>query len=242
MKPSKPTIIVVNVLYACCFAVLPACYKTGNEANDSSVLWNDGTNDADAKNKIDEKDSDTSTRTVTDAKTDADKKIIIRPPDVHRPVALSCEGVHSPPDPGGAENVNFGSCTQHADCTEGENGKCVARGIGMSAGYRYCAYDQCFTDDDCDKGRVCYCTPRDAARCLSVGNCQVDADCGPGGYCSPSMGSDCSGYHTIDGYHCRTPADTCVDDSDCTGSDYCNFEPYKNLWECTPINMGCAIG
>jgi hypothetical protein len=111
------------------------------------------------------------------------------------------------------------------------------------AGMMYsCTYDACLTDNDCSAGKVCYCTASTSARCFSVGNCRTDADCGPNNYCSPSMSWDCGGYRPIDGFHCHTPKDTCIDDADCTGKTYCNFNAYKNLWECTAVNTTCVIG
>jgi hypothetical protein len=117
-------------------------------------------------------------------------------------------------------------------------------GIGYSAYRYYCVYDTCATDADCDPGKVCHCSASASARCLSLGNCRTDADCGGGNYsyCSPSMGPDCSGYHYIDSYRCHTPTDACIDDSDCTGGDYCNFNDYAGRWTCTAKNMLCAIG
>ena len=56
------------------------------------------------------------------------------------------------------------------------------------------------------------------------------------------MGSDCSGYHGVGGFHCHTPLDTCIDDSDCNGTDYCDFDVYQARWHCTAINTQCAIG
>lgn len=163
-----------------------------------------------------------------------------RVPAEHRPTAVLCAEVRPASDP---VNVQYGDCKQHADCTNGSNGRCVS-GIGYMSNRFYCVYDQCATDSDCDAGKVCYCTASEAARCLSVGNCQTDADCGGGGYgyCSPSNGWDCGGYHTIDSYHCHTPKDTCIDDSDCTGRDYCDYDPVDGRWECTSPNMNCAIG
>jgi hypothetical protein len=169
-----------------------------------------------------------------------------RVPAAHRPEAASCVGVNAPPEPSGTTTM-AGTCKKHADCTLGKNGKCI-HGIGGSYNYYSCVYDSCGTDADCDPGKVCFCSPNDAARCLSVGNCRTDADCGGGdySYCSPSMGMDCGGYHTIDSYHCHTPQDTCIDNSDCTGSgsasDYCNFDAYDGRWKCQVPNMMCVIG
>jgi hypothetical protein len=134
-------------------------------------------------------------------------------------------------------------CTKHADCTAGTNGKCI-NGIGMAYYNYFCVYDECATDADCDSGKICYCTPDTSAWCLRIGDCQTDADCGnqPYSFCSPSMSSDCGGHRPIDGFHCHTAADTCFDDSDCSGSDYCNFDVYDATGKCTPTNATCIIG
>lgn len=169
--------------------------------------------------------------------------MVPRPPTVHRPTAASCVGVHSPSEPSNIVYPESSRCTKHADCTDGVNGKCVG-GIGMAGNMYSCVYDQCATDADCDAGKMCYCTAATPARCLSVGNCQTDGDCGGGpfSYCSPSMSWDCGGYRPIDGYHCHTPLDTCMDNSDCTGTDYCNFDVYEARWRCTATDRSCVIG
>jgi hypothetical protein len=166
-----------------------------------------------------------------------------RVPAFHRAEAASCVGVHSPSEPNPAYVSSEGLCMHHADCTQGVNGRCVS-GIGYAANRYYCVYDTCATDADCDVGKVCHCDASTPARCLSVGDCRVDADCGSGSrsYCSPSMGADCSGSHTVDSYRCHTEADSCIDDSDCTGGDYCDFNDYSGRWVCTAKNMTCAIG
>jgi hypothetical protein len=168
-----------------------------------------------------------------------------RVPTVHRAQALTCVGVFSPPDPSisGADDPLEPQCRKHADCTDGANGKCV-NGIGM--GYRFysCTYDRCEADADCDAGKICYCSQSTAARCLAIGNCRTDADCGNGpySYCSPSMSWDCGGYRPVDGFHCHTPSDTCMDDSDCAGTSYCNFDVYQARWKCTETDTTCVIG
>jgi hypothetical protein len=160
-----------------------------------------------------------------------------RVPLEHRETASSCAGVYSPAEP--TNVTGYSQCAKHADCTAGVNGKCV-HGIGAAGNMHFCVYDKCATDADCGSGDVCYCES-DAARCLRVGNCQTDADCG-GNYCSPSMGMDCGGYHNVDSYHCHTPADTCTDNADCTGTDYCNYDEYSGHWKCIPTNKSCMIG
>jgi hypothetical protein len=69
------------------------------------------------------------------------------------------------------------------------------------------------------------------SKCVS-GNCHIDANCGPGGYCSPSYGTQgCGG---LAGYYCHTPTDQCIDDTDCTDGGYsvCAYSSATNRWEC----------
>ena len=166
-----------------------------------------------------------------------------RVPTAHRATATSCAGVYSAPEPPSGIDAATNGCTRHSDCDEGMNGKCIT-GNGYMGRYYRCAYDNCTTDADCGSGTLCYCTTSSAAWCTYEGNCRVDADCGGGlySYCSPAMGSDCGGSHSVSGYYCHTPQDSCIDDSDCKGTDYCNFDEYKASWQCTPINNMCAIG
>ncbi len=166
-----------------------------------------------------------------------------RTPITHRATASSCAGVYSPPEPPSDRAPYVSGCTRHAECTERMNGKCT-NGTGSMDRFYYCVYDECTTDADCDSGMMCHCTASSVARCMYEGNCRVDADCGGTAYnfCSPSMGSDCGGYHTIAGYYCHTPLDSCIEDSDCIGSDYCNYNEYEARWGCTPIDNLCAIG
>jgi hypothetical protein len=99
-----------------------------------------------------------------------------------------------------------------------------------------------------------------ANSCQTTSNCRVDADCGPGGYCSPSqvnvfcfclspalcdkdsgyccIGTDCSpdycacGDACGHGYYCHTLADDCVDDGDCETGDSCNYDTVVKRWTC----------
>ena len=68
-----------------------------------------------------------------------------------------------------------------------------------------------------------------------AGNCQIDADCGDGGYCSPTQG-DCGSYTGIIAYYCHTAQDTCVNDSECIdperGPGYCMYRPELGHWQC----------
>jgi len=62
-------------------------------------------------------------------------------------------------------------------------------------------------------------------------NCQVDSDCGPQGYCSPSVGGYCGAF---DGYYCHTNGDTCVnaatDCGDCASA--CVYAPTVGHFVC----------
>jgi hypothetical protein len=184
----------------------------------------------------------TSTSTSTGVQDAGTVGIPARPPSVHRGVSTSCAGIFSPAEPPTTVSLS-GNCKKHADCTSGANGKCVS-GLGNAGNYYTCSYDACSTDHDCELGKVCYCTANDSARCLSIGNCRTDSDCNTGsyGYCSPSMSWDCGGYRPIDGYHCHTPSDSCMDDADCSGTDYCNFDVYEGRWKCTKTDVSCVIG
>jgi hypothetical protein len=69
--------------------------------------------------------------------------------------------------------------------------------------------------------------------CLT-GNCRVDADCGPGGFCSPTWDLACGQSNGVVGYYCHTPRDTCVDDIDCvdgTKAGYCAWS--VDRWRCS---------
>ncbi|MBN2525037.1 MAG: hypothetical protein JXR76_01500 [Deltaproteobacteria bacterium] len=185
-------------------------------------------------------DSDTGSISDTDSETDTGT-IDFREPEIHRPEAINCENVHSPEEPPlDAE----GNCQQHSDCTEGQNGKCVQLGIGARGYEYYCVYDTCYLDAECEQEgmNLCFCSAREEAHCFQYGNCQVDADCGDGGYCSPSSSDHCGYYRYIDGFYCHTPRDTCMDDKDCTEDEFCNFDVYRNLWNCVPYDNGCMIG
>jgi hypothetical protein len=123
-----------------------------------------------------------------------------------------------------------------SQCTSGTNGRCTAFVSGFGTNY-LCTYDACFVDSDCPGLAVCECgqamgSGRAANACLSS-NCRVDADCGPGGYCSPSY-SSCGARGGFTGYYCHTPADDCTNDSDCTQLGYwCGWQPYDAKWTCS---------
>jgi len=157
-----------------------------------------------------------------------------------RPTSLPCvsqrAAVHPTPadvscTPPGACGDIF-QCTQDSDCTQGQNGRCAS--TGPIAGLA-CSYDECVNDDGCPKGSACQCRAQsgdqDANYCTSPGTCRVNADCGVGGFCSPSQYGQWCG--TV--YYCHTPADTCLNDSDCPSEGVypgCNFDPAAQHWAC----------
>jgi collagen type I alpha len=167
-----------------------------------------------------------------------------RVPAKHRASAVAC----STDRPAGACPAANGSgapsptltCTKDGDCTAGANGRCLPLGrvVGCS-----CSYDTCTTDADCAQmGGPCVCRPdaqgvvaptTSAANMCLAGNCRVDADCGAGGYCSPTLGS-CGNYGGVTGYYCHTTKDTCVDDSDCAAKSAgdCRYNPAISGWDC----------
>jgi hypothetical protein len=73
-----------------------------------------------------------------------------------------------------------------------------------------------------------------------AGNCRVDADCGAGGYCSPSSLTFTCG-DGLAGYYCHTKADLCIDDSDCTvmptiaAIPGCVYSTTDSRWECNDL-------
>lgn len=165
-------------------------------------------------------------------------------PQSHRASATPCDHTRPSPDPGAPPvDAGFGgfiACRSHAECTSGANGRCSGNGHD---GWQ-CTYDACFSDSDCTGAvgtgtQLCECEGgfrADNNVCLG-GNCRVDADCGPSGYCSPTLG-DCGNYTGTTGYYCHTPSDECVGDTDCGGdggypNPYCAFMPTIGHWRCS---------
>ena len=101
-----------------------------------------------------------------------------------------------------------------------------------------CMYDQCTRDVDCEEGGVCECGKGLGGTnvCLNDSGCQVNADCGVAGYCSPTFG-DCGDYSGVIAYQCHTPQDECIDDADCGADEngwgsYCAYSPRSGRWQC----------
>lgn len=139
-------------------------------------------------------------------------------PAQHRPSGIPCPSargaIASSPacDPASDPSCTMAACVTDADCTAGVNGRCSHLHRGPANIRLFCTYDECASDDACASG-PCQCRPSgessEANRCENAGNCRVDADCGPGGFCSPSL---------IGFGFCSCPTlDLCVDAGDGTG-------------------------
>jgi len=172
----------------------------------------------------------------------------------HRPAAASCPsqrgaGPGSQPYPESALALDAGGCTSDSQCTAGVNGRCFPpQGVVGPGG---CSYDECFADSDCGSKTPCLCrcssTDNSANVCDYGGNCAIDTDCGPGGYCSPSW-DNCSiaapeievedNYAAPYPYYCHTAVDTCINDADCPPVDsgiasaYCAYNTQEQHWAC----------
>jgi hypothetical protein len=103
--------------------------------------------------------------------------------------------------------------------------------------------DECLVDTDCpvvDQACACAGTTFEHGLetrnlCVTAG-CHVDADCGTGGLCSPSVGNCGNGFFGIQDFECRTPDDTCGADVDCVQNGEmgsCSFLPEVGHWACT---------
>jgi hypothetical protein len=156
----------------------------------------------------------------------------------HRPVAVVCSQPRADVPltvlaqciPAEAGLCPYGECNSEADCTAGANGRCGYWSFGPPL-YGMCSYDECFSDSDCDAGLPCECRRYDAGAnmCAYAGNCRIDSDCSPGGFCSPSGSLEWCEPE----YFCHTSADTCVNDSDCSGTyGGCNFDSKSGHWDC----------
>jgi hypothetical protein len=167
---------------------------------------------------------------------DGDGQCSTREPDQHRAESVPC--ADTPRLGGGrleADAGGTGSCSTNSDCTDGANGVCSMVGREQWE----CTYDRCFSDEDCGDS-VCACDGgwRTGANVCLGGDCQTDADCGDGGFCSPSL-SDCGDFGGVVGWYCHNCEDECVNDSDCgpdprgSGlSGYCLFSPTEGHWVC----------
>jgi hypothetical protein len=183
----------------------------------------------------------------------------------HRPTPACCPAQRGPgpsgqPYPSGVASFlspDAGGCTSDSQCTSGVNGRCFPNGGLVGPGG--CSYDECFTDSNCGSRTPCLCrnssTDNSANACDLGGNCAVDSDCGPGGYCSPSDLIQTNGAvnacYGASLYYCHTASDLCINDLDCASSDAgmpttspypayaCAYDAQDNRWEC--ITTYCAL-
>jgi hypothetical protein len=121
------------------------------------------------------------------------------------------------------------------------NGRCVQNNGGPTT--CLCVWDICADDSACPAGQTCAChgSPYEFGEgnhCVPS-NCRVDADCGPGGWCSPTFSASLCGV--VGGYYCHTSRDTCVNDSDCVDGGVgfaCGFDTTVGYWSCM-FNLPC---
>jgi len=132
-------------------------------------------------------------------------------------------------------------CMFDSECTSGVNGRCE---YGHQV--TVCTYDECTTASDCKAGELCLCgsgSPTRSANTCLPSNCDVDSECGPGGYCSPTYDTSCGPFDGVVGYYCHRLADECtkdecVNDADCAnvdgggGEGYCAWDPSSSRWTC----------
>jgi hypothetical protein len=164
-----------------------------------------------------------------------------RVPMNHRPAGSACPQQRAAISPEAStctppDSSSCGACTKDSDCTQGTNGRC---GYDGPAAYLVCSYDGCFNDSDCDGGAPCQCrlssTSLAANVCLTGSNCRVDSDCGPGGYCSPSVLELCSCLSTA---LCGDSGGGCYE---YTGSGSPGLPPGPG-WTSIPCECGDSCG
>jgi hypothetical protein len=139
----------------------------------------------------------------------------------------------------------------------------MVMGACLLAAKNICTYDMCFDDSECSGG-VCTCRVDISGfggdefpalnLCAKAGNCRIDSDCGPGGWCSPyydgAGDGACKGGVDWVGWLCPTPADECCTDADCDdldcpaigcvpGRGKCDYHPSVGAWRCDTIG-GCT--
>lgn len=147
-------------------------------------------------------------------------------PNSGRPAAIACPAT-SLSDSG--LDGGIVPCKSDADCSGTDSVRFCFGGV--------CGSDQCRADSDCGKGNACACLGEALGtlggnECVPA-QCRANSDCGPDGVCAPSFSDSCG--LRVDGYHCRSVADTCNDEGDCcTNSPSCLFQPASGHWSCQP--------
>lgn len=145
-----------------------------------------------------------------------------REPLHHRTGAPACVATRTSPEPVISASTTRADCTANAQCKDGRNGRCVVARSTAS-----CVYDACTNAAECPGVAVCECA--DVNLCVASG-CLKDADCGGGGYCSPSSCATGNGAP----HFCHTTDDECIDDADCGagGVNVCRYQPGSRTWRC----------
>jgi hypothetical protein len=190
-----------------------------------------------------------------------------RAPGRHRATGATCPLARAPGKlrecpPEGSPADNPDGCLHDSECTSGANGRCVPLNAPFFTCRGTCSYDECSGDSACPAATPCECRASEtvvtANRCVGTSNCRVDADCGPGGFCSPSVvnpfcaclspalcdsSSHCyagdkevpcsCGDACGHGYYCHTGQDQCLDDEDCGAGQTCNYDRLEDRWTCS---------
>jgi hypothetical protein len=163
-------------------------------------------------------------------------------PDIHRPAEQCCPATRDPgaPDlvPGCGPDASSSRtpCFKDSDCNKGTNGRCMIfpNLPGNPSCVSECTYDECFSDVDCPGHVPCDCRAFGYGTnvCRTGSACSVDSDCGPGGFCSPTLSVVDVVTNT---YFCHRPGDVCFNDRDCPQDAYgtrCEFDGTTSKWAC----------
>jgi len=162
----------------------------------------------------------------------------IRVPSVHRSVGTICPATRGPGSICTGPGVGTAQCAKDSDCATGKNGRCSSSYGPLADCTPSCSYDACQGDSDCPARVPCECrdsaTSESSNECVMGGNCAVDTDCGPGGFCSPGVLEGLC-EHPI--YFCHTPKDTCTDAFDCPAlpsgaPQKCNYDMKSGHFAC----------
>lgn len=136
-----------------------------------------------------------------------------------------------PYDPCMTDAVQPTPCMEDADCTAMTHGYCV--GAYRSLSYScWCDY-LCSTDEECGTERACIpaevwgADPHRRPLCEPA-LCSTDSDC-PSGECGLAHDGSLA---------CRTPADVCRADADCTENSYFCLPQANGAWACSYVYEG----
>jgi len=240
--------IVVLALGSC--GALQGCGDSGSSGVQGGVDAGGGDHDSgatadarsgahDSGSMTDARSGEADARSGTDGSAEdgnADGATTGRVPVNNRPTDTACPAGRAPgalPSADCNYDASPPACLHDSDCTMGTNGRCEHSDLIPAVCVVACSYDACSTDSDCPSKEPCSCrssaTSNAANVCLTGSDCRVNADCGSGGYCSPSAGYGSYGCGVA--YFCHTAADTCVDDTDCE-SQQCQYDDTAGHWRC----------